>query len=335
MGQTMTKILITGATGFVGSALVNDLIKSDVFPLINENNVRLVLPVRQHSKTLDKALINKNGQSAVIIEQVELGNFDENTDFSHALQNVDVVVHCAAIATALNSDTLGLNYNTVNVQVTKRLAEQSISAGVKQFVFLSSVKVLGEQTEIAQPFTNHDPMNPKDAYGFSKRDAELVLAEYKELMKVLVIRPTMIYGPNGKGSFNSLVKLALKGLPLPFGSLNQNKRSLLYVHNLTEFIGHVINQQLAGTFLVSDVEAISTHEMVSAIKEGTLSKSLILPFPSWLFNMLGRITNKQEITKRLTGNMTVDISDTLSRTGWKPRAKTKDSIIQFLRSSIS
>ena len=306
----MKRILITGANGFVGSHVVNyfaDLV--DDYEVIAA--VR-TLPLNTESPLLSPKLSPKLTLMAV-------GNLTDQTQWEQVLQDVDVVIHCAAIATALNSDSLAEQNNDftmVNTLATLHLARQAVEANVSQFVFMSSIKA-----ETAD-----------DAYGKSKQAAEKGLQAIDTDMVVSILRPSIVYGSGVKGNIASLTKVLKKNIPLPFGAITKNKRSFLSIDNLKSFIKHIIEHPLIGTFNVSDGQTISTTDLLKAMREGTSSKSILLPVPTSVFKFAGRLLNKQDVISRLVGDAEVDISHTLKNTDWKPTGNTAELITQYLKS---
>lgn len=300
----MKKILITGATGFIGGHLVNYLSGS-------VKDLQLVLPVRKESPTLIQ-LPNT--------QVVNVGEINGQTDYQSLLTDVDVVIHCAANADALNPED---NLHDINVAGATRLAKSAIDAGVGHFIFLSSIKA-------------KSPVDSKDSYGRSKAEAEnqlkvLFASQFQNTSQILtILRPCMVYGKGGKGTFSSLTNAIKKNWPLPLGGINKNRRSLLYIDNLVSLIAHIIEQPTRGTFVVNNGDVISTTAMVKAIKQGTSSRSMLIPVPASAFKLVGKLTNKTSITDRLVGDMEVDLTTTIQQTGWQPQFNTFDSIIHFL-----
>mgnify|MGYP003386901531 CR=1 FL=1 len=230
-------ILITGGTGFVGKALVDYL--------LNEQ-IKICLAVRKRVKSLPD-----------IASQVELSNMSPTFNWSRALHSVSTIIHLAARVHIMNDndDNPLAEFRKVNTEVTLNLARQAADAGVKRFVFISSVKVNGEATMLGSHFRPEDRFIPDDPYGLSKYEAEQgLLAIAKETgMEVVIIRPPLIYGPGVKANFYNLLKLSHTKLPLPFACVN-NKRSMVYLGNLVEFIILCIDHPHAAnqTFLVSE-----------------------------------------------------------------------------------
>lgn len=208
----MNTVLLTGSTGFVGSALLSELKK---FP-----DFRVISAVR--------SAVSPASDDVVVV-----GNIDGTTDYSSALNGVDVVVHSAARAHIMRDEVADplAEYRTVNVEGTLNLAKQAVAAGVKRFVYISSIKVNGESTSGLQAFTESDSAKPEDPYGVSKYEAEegLRLLAQETGLEIVIIRPPLVYGPGVKANFLSLVKLSATELPLPFGSVNNHRSMCMWV----------------------------------------------------------------------------------------------------------
>jgi nucleoside-diphosphate-sugar epimerase len=293
-------ILITGSNGFLGSRIVE----------------------RSHGK--DLALLDRGVESKhpnYPFFQSEINGLD---DYSQALAGCSAVVHCAARVHVMDDkveDPLAL-YREVNTAGTLNLAQQAIKAGVKRFVFISSIKVNGESSQLSKPFTSSDPHESQDDYGLSKSEAELQLLEVAKGsgMDVVIIRPTLVYGPGVKANFASLMNLVAKGIPLPFGCITNNKRSLVSVDNLVDLIVTCIDHPKASNqvFLVSDDHDVSTSEMVREMALALGKHTWQLPVPVWLYKLVGKLFNKSDVVDRLTGSLQVDITHTKETLGWKP-----------------
>lgn len=298
MGNNQKTLLLTGYTGFVGSVLLSRV----------RTNYQVNLLGRQPSN---------------------LGNFffyslESISSYVDALRGVDVVIHCAARTQILKSE--GGNpideYRKVNTTATLNLASQAVEAGVKRFIFISSIKVNGEDTGGNTPFTALDSNNPQDAYAISKAEAEQRLLELGEHagMEVVIIRPPLVYGDGVKANFASLMKLVSKGFPLPFRAIKYNKRSLVSVYNLVDLIKVCIEHPKAANqiFLVSDGHDLSTAEMVALMAKVQNKKNLAIPVPVWCFNFAGKLLSKQDVIGRLTGSLQLDITHTKNTLNWSP-----------------
>src|SRR5690606_14952108 len=295
-------VFLTGSTGFVGSALLSELQKSPGY--------RVVCALR--------SAVSPASDDVVVV-----GNIDGTTDYSSALNGVDVVIHAAARAHIMRdevSDPLA-EYRKVNVDGTLNLARQAVAAGVKRFVYISSIKVNGESTTGLSAFTEADSAKPEDPYGVSKHEAEegLRLLAQETGLEVVIIRPPLVYGLGVKANFLSLVKLSASGLPLPFGSV-KNKRSMVYVGNLVSFIIHCIQHPMAAnqTFLVSDGEDVSLRNLVTYIRLCLGRSPRLLPVPVGLFKLAGALTGKRGVVDRLVGDLQVDSTKARTLLEWVP-----------------
>jgi nucleoside-diphosphate-sugar epimerase len=301
----MPKILLTGYSGFVGSKVLSHF-----------------------SEELDS--IKCLGRSEPLTGEYVSGELNSTSVYAAALTDVDVVIHCAARVHIMNdhsADPLA-DFREVNTAGTINLAEQALAAGVKRFIFVSSIKVNGESTELDKPFTSNDKRCPEDFYGQSKSEAEellLQLASDSDL-EVVIIRPTLVYGPGVKANFASLLNLVSKGLPLPFGCITNNKRSLVSVSNLVDLIITCIEHPNAvnQVFLVSDDHDISTATMLRYMSQALNQPSRMLPIPLWCYSLAGKILGKQNIVNRLIGSLQVDITHTKVTLGWTPPQSIED-----------
>lgn len=309
----MNKVLVTGATGFVGSVLMTELKKC--------SSVKVISAVRKLNTSMDD-------------DTIVVGDIDGSTDYSAAINGVDVVIHCAARAHIMrdkSSEPL-VEYRKVNFDGTLNLAKQAIKTGVKRFVFVSSIKVNGEHSPLGKPFKHGDISNPLDDYGVSKSETELQLIELSNAtgLEVVIIRPTLVYGPGVKANFASLMNLVSKGIPLPFGYITQNKRSLVSVTNLVDLIITCIDHPKAANqvFLVSDDHDVSTSEMVCEMAKALGKPTWQLPVPVWCYKLVGKLFNKSAVVDRLTGSLQVDITHTKETLGWAPPQTLPDGFKQ-------
>lgn len=302
------KILVTGATGFIGKNLCQALL---------ENDHKIV--------GVTRGPIKKNN-NITFVQKV----LTKDTDWADILKGVDVVIHLAGRAHVMKetSENSYQAYADINVDATKRLAEQASLSGVKRFIYLSSVKVNGERTN-RSAFNEVNIPLPEDDYGKTKWEAEKVLTDIAKDtgMEVVIIRPPLVYGEGVKGNFKSLIKLARLNIPLPFGAIN-NKRSLVFIENLIDFIVLCTHHPKAAnqTFLISDDDDVSTTQLIRHIKEVSGKKDLLLPVrQSWLIFLL-RLIGKSSLSDRLCGNLQVDITKAKTLLKWKPLYSTKEGI---------
>jgi nucleoside-diphosphate-sugar epimerase len=220
-------------------------------------------------------------------------------------------------------------FREVNVVGTLNLARQAAAAGVKRFIFISSIKVNGEQTPLGQLFFSHDVPSPEDFYGISKHEAEQGLRELaaETGMEVVIIRPPLVYGPDVKGNFANMIKLVGKGLPLPLGAVH-NKRSLVALDNLVDLIITCIDHPGAAneTFLVSDGEDLSTTQLLQGVAEAMGKPSRLIPVPAGLLKFGATLLGKKALAQRLLGSLQVDISHTQKCLNWTPPLTVKQGL---------
>jgi UDP-glucose 4-epimerase len=303
--NALPKIVLTGGSGFLGSHLLNN----EAF---------------QEALAIGRTQPDNHRHFQIV-------SFDADDDLAEVFNDKEIVVHVAARAHVMNDTAKSpLNeFRHVNTVGTLNLAEKAAIAGVKRFIFISTVKVLGEQTEPGQAFKNGDSFNPQDPYSISKVEAEVGLKLIGEAhgMEIVIIRPPLVYGKGVKGNFASLLKLARFPIPLPFGSI-QNKRSLVSVENLVDLIVVCLNHPNAKnqTFLVSDDDDMSTSILFSRLADAGGYKAYIFSFPLVLLSISLRVLGKSAIYERLCGSMQVNIDYTKSQLGWKPPFKVKDSL---------
>lgn len=297
------KILVTGSSGFVGSR---------VMEMAKERGWESVGVVRASST---HALNSP--------ELFPIQALDAKTDWQGAFDKVDCVVHCAARVHQMQeseSDVLEA-YRLVNTHGTLHLAEQAAKAGVKRFVFVSSIKVNGERTLPEQPFTTEVLNAPDDPYGLSKYQAELALKALCERtdMELVIIRPPLVYGPGVKANFQSMIRWVAKGVPLPLGAI-QNARSLVYIDNLVDLIlTSCVHPHASGhTFLVSDGEDVSTTQLLKAVAGAMGKPSALIPIPMRWIQLAAKFIGKPAVAERLCSNLQVDIEQTQSVLNWSP-----------------
>lgn len=301
----LPKIVITGGSGFLGSHLLNNEAFRDALA-IGRSQPRY----HQHFQKV---------------------SFDPEDSLAEVFKNKDVVVHLAARAHVMNDTAKNpLNeFRHVNTVGTLNLANKAAIAGVKRFIFISTIKVLGEQTTPGKAFKNGDSFNPQDPYSISKVEAEVGLKLIGELhgMEIVIIRPPLVYGQGVKGNFKSLLKLIRLPIPLPFGSIH-NKRSLVSVENLVDLIVVCLTHPNAKnqSFLVSDDDDMDTSELISRLAEAGGHKAYIFGFPITMLYFSLRLLGKLPLYERLCESMQVNIEYTKSQLSWNPSFKVNDSL---------
>ncbi len=296
-------ILVTGANGFVGCNLCLKLAHSDRTVVAA---TRRILP-----------------DIAPSIANFQISTLAANTDWQPALRGCDAVVHLAARVHIMHekSDDPLTEFRIVNVEGTLNLARQAAKAGVRRFVYVSSIKVNGEQTLPGQPFTEQDVPAPLDPYGISKHEAEKGLLKLAQQtgMEVVILRPPLIYGAGVKANFLCMMRWLQKGVPLPFGSIN-NQRSLVALDNLLDLIVVCLEHSAAVNqiFLVSDGEDLSTTELLCRMAHALGRPARLIPIPASLLEAGATLLGRRDMAQRLCGSLQVDISKARTLLGWNP-----------------
>jgi len=298
-------ILVTGASGVVGGALVRRLAATPSF-----NGV--VASVRRKGESLPKE-----------VQQIPIGDLLPTTDWSTTLQDIDAVVHCAGRVHVMQDDAIEplQAFREVNVSCTLNLARQAADAGVRRFVFISSIKVNGEVTQPGQPFTADDIPAPLDPYGVSKLEAEQGLRKIEEEtgIEMVIVRPPLVYGPGVKANFASMMRWLVRGIPLPLAAI-QNSRSMVALDNLVDLLVTCVKHPDAAgqTFLVSDGEDMSTTELLHRTAQAMGKKALLLPIPAFVLLWGADLLGKRAVAQRLCGSLQLDINKTRQILGWTP-----------------
>ena len=288
------KIAITGANGFVGDNLSNYL---------TEKGIKILRVQRKRS-----------------LNSIFVPTCDNSTNWNKALKDVDIVIHCAAIVHQEKNKPFE-RYYKVNVQGTESLINQAIKAGVKNFIFLSTVKVNGENTSSLNPFKDDLNDNPNDFYGISKLFAEnsLKLISKKEQINYVIIRPALIYGHGVSANFYNLIKLVDSGIPLPFGNI-RNKRSFLFIDNLGEFIYQLIDKNAFNNqiFLLSDPNPISFSKLINLIYVALNKRNRNFKIPVKFLTFILYLLGKKNISSKLIGSLVIDPSKAYKDLNFEP-----------------
>lgn len=313
------KILVTGSTGFLGSHLVAALILRGYFVRATTRNSR-----------------SNNLNAMDGLEYIFNVDMSTSVNWMPILADVGTVIHLAAHVHRIGNkagDEAG-DYMRINVDGAINIASYAAMAGVKRFIYISSIKVNGEKTKFGAPFTPEDVPNPQGCYAISKYKAELALAKIAERsgMELVIIRPPLIYGPGVKANFLKMIKLATFSIPLPFSSV-KNLRSFVYVDNLVDLILRCIKHPEAKNqiFLVSDGDDISTPSLLQQIGCFLGLKAILFPFPvMWLY-FLGGVFGCRDVIDRLCSSLQLDISKTCRILGWAPIISTKEGLFRTIR----
>ena len=289
----MTKILVTGASGFVGRYLVNNLSKTD----------EVIACVRKKSNLLPSS-----------VQQTVSSSF-----FDLAIpKDTDVIVHLAGIAHNKNNSVD--EFKKINVDGTLELARKALEANIKRFIFISSIGVNGNSTH-GKAFTEQDTPNPTNDYTKSKYEAEKALAKLFENTNIdlVIIRPPLIYAHDAPGNFSKLLMLIKLGQFLPFGCTH-NQRSFIVIENLVSFITACIyhDTKINETFLIADDEVISTKQLIQCLSSGMGKSMILLPVPTKLLSMLADATGKVGIFEQLYGNLQIDNGKAKKFFNWHP-----------------
>lgn len=310
------KLLLTGATGFIGS--------------------RVLFLLQSH----DVGILGRTAPDGFSGNQYQ-ASLENLSICVEAFCDVEVIIHCAARAHIMKDESIDplTEYRRVNVDGTLNLARQAAHAGVKRFVFLSSIKVNGEKTVGGRKFCADDLHAPEDPYGVSKSEAEqqLFILGRETGMEIVVIRPPLVYGPGVKANFASLMKLVSFGFPMPFACMQNNRRSLVSLTNLVDLIVTCLEHPKAANqiFLVSDDDDLSTASLTKQLAHAFGLSTLQLPIPLWCYRLVGKILMKQSAVDRLLDSLQVDITHTKETLGWMPPQSVteglKETVEYFLK----
>jgi nucleoside-diphosphate-sugar epimerase len=318
------KLLVTGANGFVGRALLASLCKEG-------NEVQAAVRTLR-ADFAEFAAARGAGVHAV-------GEMGPHTDWLPLLRGVETIVHLAARVHEMDDagrDTLP-DYLAVNCTATLNLAQAAAAAGVKRLVFLSSVKVCGECASSAAPFTEDTPPRPQGPYAQSKWEAEQGLGAIAAQtgLEVVILRPALVYGPGVKANFLRLMHWVRRGWPLPFGQVN-NCRSLLYLGNLVDAIRVCLEHPAAAgkTFLLSDGEDVSTPELVRLIAQALGRPPRLLSFPPAWLRAAGKLAGRGKEVDRLLGSLCVDSGKIRRELGWQPPHTLDAGIRETVRAYV-
>ncbi|BDT66241.1 N-acetyl-alpha-D-glucosaminyl-diphospho-ditrans, octacis-undecaprenol 4-epimerase [Comamonadaceae bacterium OS-1] len=311
------KVLVTGATGFVGRALLIHL------QTLRQFRVRAAV----RATSVERLPAG--------VKYVQVGDLDGDTDWHAALAGMDAVVHLAArvhVMHELAHDPLQA-YRQINVAGSLRLAQMAVEAGVQRMVFVSSIKVNGEATPAHQPFSETSPCTPKDAYSVSKLETEQALRTLAQStgLELTILRPPLVYGHGVGANFAALARAVASGVPLPLGCID-NQRSLLAAENLVDLITTCLTHPAAAhqTFMASDGEDLSTTELVQRIALAMQRSVWLLPVPGWMLLASASLMGRQATAQRLCGNLQVDSRKARTLLQWTPPATVDDALSRAL-----
>ncbi|WKD51426.1 UDP-glucose 4-epimerase family protein [Microbulbifer spongiae] len=311
----MKKVMVTGASGFVGSSLLRSLA---------ESGFQVIAALRHSSR---KVYLG--------VPDIRVEGLLSDTDWTLALEETEVVIHTAARVHVMNDKAMDplCEFRKINVEGTLNLARQAVRQGVRRFIFISSIGVNGLETS-TKPFDEQCEENPHTAYAVSKSEAE---TELNRLLtgtqtELVIIRPPLVYGVDAPGNFGRLIRLVALGVPMPLGCIN-NRRSVVSLENLVSFITLCIEHPLAAgqLFLVSDGEDISSMEIVAALARGMNRKMLILPVPDFLLKFGAELFKKKSLYIQLCCSLQIDSSKARNILGWRPRKNTVEALEEIGR----
>jgi nucleoside-diphosphate-sugar epimerase len=305
------RILVTGSNGFIGKTLL------------------LVLPTRAHKTvaTVRAAPDDRNAPS----NAVAIGDIDATTNWSTALHGADALIHLAARVHVMRDTAIDplAEFRRVNTEGTLNLARQAAAAGVRRFIFLSTIGVSGNSTPLGTAFSENDAPLPHDPYSVSKHEAEVGLRAISKStgMEIVIIRPTLVHGSKAPGNFGKLTRLVAKGLPLPLASID-NRRSLVGIDNLVDFIVTCLEHPAAAneTFLVSDGEDLSTPDLIRRMARAIDRPARLLPVPKSVLMAAAAMLGKRDMAQRLCGSLQVDISKARALLGWNPPVSVDEGL---------
>jgi nucleoside-diphosphate-sugar epimerase len=313
-GKIMSKILVTGATGFVGTHLI---------PALSLAGHEVRCAVSERVKWLQ-------------VEQVLVNKLEHDPDWTEALLDIDVVIHLAAKVHVMKEKSEGALdiYCKINSIATNTLAQQAAKHGVKRFIFLSSIKVNGEYTLKDAPFTEESETHPEDPYALSKLYAEqhLQIISQNTGLEIVIIRPPLIYGPGVKANFLKMLGLVKKGLPLPFGRV-KNNRNLLYVGNLVSALCTVVTHPKAANqiYLVADDDPLSLTQLMSFIGREMNVNLKLIPIPVRFMEFLFRLLGLKKLNLRLFGSLEVSNNKIKSQLGWVPLVSSPEGLKETVK----
>ena len=307
----MKNVLITGTNGFIGHSIV--------LTLVATGDYKVRAAIRKTSATLP--------QSVEVYENLDIS---EKIDWTRALENIDIVIHCAARVHVMRDKSKDpiMDFRKVNTEGTLNLARHAASSGVKRFIFLSSLGVNGAETS-NNPFKADDIPQPYSPYTLSKMEAEFGLLEISQTtkMSVVIVRPPLVYGTKAPGNFGLLMRIVKKRIPLPLGAV-KNKRSFVFIDNLVDMIICCLSHPNATNqvFLVSDDEDLSTTILLKKMAMAFNKSTLLLPIPKFILYVAARAIGKSKVAQQLLGSLQIDMEKTKSLLEWKPPFSVEEAL---------
>ena len=304
-------ILVTGASGFVGNALCDHLSRQGLNAY---------------------GLLRKTREDLNVKRQFLVEDFLNHSDWAEILKDMDGVIHTAGLAHVKGRPDK--DYYDINTEITKKLALECVKAGVKRFVYISSLAVYGvSSSQDIVAFST--PLNPITPYGHSKLLAEKFLQNLHEkgTLEVVIVRPPLVYGPNAPGNVLTLLKAIKKNMPFPFKSV-QNRRSMVFVKNLADALLVCVTHSTAkgNTFFVSDDHPLSIEELIQGLAKGMGKKANLFYVPEFLMKIPFKILGKTETLEKITGSLQLDISHIQNTLGWKPPVSVEEGLRETTRS---
>mgnify|MGYP001616970837 CR=1 FL=1 len=313
----LMKIAVTGANGFIGSALTHKLCEKGY-------NVRGIVRLKGQ-------ILNRNGR----FEVFAIGEINSDTNWNDALKKIDIVIHLASRVHKLTDVSINplADYRRVNTAGIQRLAEMSAGAEVKRLIFISTIKVNGEKTT-GDAFSENHMANPQDAYAVSKFEAEQALHNISGAtgLEIVILRPPLVYGQGVKANFLCLLDMVSKNIPLPLSLVN-NKRSMIYIGNLVDAIIECIEHPDAAnqTFLVNDGQDVSTPELIRMIARAMGKKARLFPCPVSLLKMMAKIAGKSAEIERLINSLQIDSTKIRKTLNWIPPFTMEEGILETVK----
>lgn len=311
--------VVTGASGFVGSAVCRELLR---------RNAQVRAAARRRPDNVGNA------------EWVRSPDLAAGEDWTEVLRGSDVIVHAAARVHVMrdkSADPLEA-FRRANTEGTLELARQAVTAGVSRFVFVSSIKVNGEQTEPGRVFEADETPRPTDPYGISKLEAEAGLRQLAACtgLELVIVRPPLVYGPRVQANFLGMMRWLVRGVPLPLGAVS-NLRSLVALDNLVDLLCTCcVHPDAANqTFLVSDGEDLSTTELLRKLGRALEHPARLVPVPAMMLEVAGALVGRRDLGQRLCASLQVDIGKTRSMLGWEPVVTMEKALEETARQFLA